>query len=61
MCMQFLRRLGFGLLAATAFALLAAGVGGAADGGPLVIGGLNLGSPGGAITQLRAIDNGPAF
>src|SRR5215831_8975169 len=58
---NFLRRLGFSLLAATTFGLLAAGVGGAADGGPLIIGGLNLGSPGGAITQLRAIDNGPAF
>src|SRR5215831_13109344 len=58
---NFLRRLGFSLLAATTFGLLAAGVGGAADGGPLIIGGLNLGTPGGNITQLRAITNGPAF
>src|SRR5262249_33721078 len=37
------------------------GVGGAADGGPLVIGAQNLGTQGGSITQLRAITNGPAF
>jgi len=61
MSMEFLRRVGLSLVAASSIGLLAAGVGGAADGGPLIIGGLNLGTPGGNITQLRAIGNGPAF
>src|SRR5215831_3041539 len=61
MSKTFLSRLGLSLVAAATFGLLTVGVGGAADGGPLVIGAQNLGTAGGNITQLRAITNGPAF
>jgi hypothetical protein len=61
MATHFLRRFGSGLLAASTLVLIAASSGAAADGNPLVIGAVNLGTQGGNVTQLHAIDNGPAF